>query len=119
MDPIALYLALPVPFQGLSAEEAVIQLGFAQKPKAVFVRNAIQNAMNNAVAHRNMNPKRLIVTYCYATKGRYLKRIRYHAKGRRGIMFRYFSHLRLLCVAFYAFPKFSKLCFPPPTSELA
>ena len=70
-------------------------MGFAQKPKALFVKKCIQNAMNNAVAHKNMDPRRLVVTYCYATKGRYLKRIRYHAKGRRGIMFRYYSHLRV------------------------
>lgn len=81
------------PIRGLSVEEALIQTHLNIKPKSIFVENAIKNARNNAVNNFNMDPNRLYISEILVGKGKYLKRIRRHAKRRFGIMSRYFAHL--------------------------
>ncbi len=81
--------------RGLSCEEAMIQMHLSDKPKAVFVEKAIKNAVTNGVNNFNMDASRLFVSEAIVGKGRYLKRLRRHAKGRIGTMFRYHAHLTI------------------------
>jgi ribosomal protein L22 len=83
------------PLRGLSAEEAMIQMKLSPKGKAHYVMRCIKSACTHAVNNYNMDKSRLVIHTINATKGRYLKRISYHAKGRSGIRFRYYSHLKV------------------------
>jgi len=81
------------PIRGLSVEEALIQLKFHPRRKAIYVYNCLENTRKHAVNQFNMDYTRLVVSHLNATKGKFLKRIKYHARGRFGIMFRYYAHL--------------------------
>lgn len=83
------------PLRGLSASEAMIQCQLSSKKKAVFVENCISNACVHAVNNYNMDRSRLVIDEIYCTKGRYLKRINFQGRGKTGIRFRYYSHLKV------------------------
>jgi len=40
-----------------------------------------------------MDPSRLVVDMIYVNRGHYLRRIKFHGKGRFGIMYKYRAHL--------------------------
>mmetsp|Transcript_31339 Transcript_31339/g.76447 ORF Transcript_31339/g.76447 Transcript_31339/m.76447 type:complete len:257 (-) Transcript_31339:278-1048(-) len=81
--------------RGLSAEEALIQLRLSSRPKAKYIMDAIENAVNNGINNFNMDPTRLVVSEVLVGKGQYQKRQRWHARGRFGIMSRYYAHLQV------------------------
>lgn len=83
------------PIRRLSCDEAMIQMRLSSKKKAVFVENCIRNACVHAVNNYNMDRSRLVIDEINATKGRYLKRINFHARGRTGIRTRYYAHLKV------------------------
>eukprot|EP00466_Bigelowiella_natans_P004069 jgi/Bigna1/129386/aug1.9_g4094 len=83
------------PVRGLSCDEAIIQLKLSPKPKSSFVSRLIQNAKNNGIHNFNMDPDRLYVAEIQVGKGQQAKKLRYHGRGRMGIMTRYRSHLKV------------------------
>jgi len=81
--------------RGLSYTEALAQMQFSKKKLAITVRAVLNSARYNAENLQNLNPDRLLVDKIFATKGTYLKRVNYHAKGTSGVMHRPRSHLRV------------------------
>eukprot|EP01027_Heterolobosea_sp_BB2_P002451 GEZU01003688.1.p1 GENE.GEZU01003688.1~~GEZU01003688.1.p1 ORF type:complete len:316 (+),score=59.54 GEZU01003688.1:55-948(+) len=82
--------------RGMSAREAMTQLQFMEKRLAGPVRTCVQSAIFNAENHKGLNADRLLVREAYATKGQFLRRIKYHSKGRFGIMHHPRSHLTIV-----------------------
>jgi len=82
---------------GLYVREAMLQLEFCRKNMAVFVKNAIDSAVNNAVQRYALDRNRLVVETAVVTKGSMNKGIIYKSKGRAGRKKMRKSHLRV-CV---------------------
>lgn len=72
--------------RGMRVEDALLQLAVLQKRAAKTVKRVVANARANATHNHGLNGDRLFVAEAFVGKGRYLKRISYHAKGRSGIM---------------------------------
>lgn len=72
--------------RGMRVEDAMLQLEVTQKRAAVTVKNAIHSARCNASFNHGLDRNRLFIAEAFVGKGKYLKRISYHAKGRSGIM---------------------------------
>lgn len=79
----------------MSVKEALIQLQFSQKRKAVFLARVIRSAATAGASTFYMDRDRLIVNFATATKGTYLKRVNLRAKGQADMRFVYFCHLRV------------------------
>lgn len=82
------------PIRGLAVEEALIQLKLHRKKGARFVYHAVKSAQSAAVHNFNMDPSRLVVSHLNGTKARYIKKVKYHARGRMGVLHQAFAHLR-------------------------
>lgn len=82
------------PIRGLAVDEALIQLKLHRKKGARFAHHAIKSAKSAAVHNFNMDPSRLVVSHLNATKARYIKKVKYHARGKVGVLHQAFSHLR-------------------------
>lgn len=72
--------------RGMRVEDALMQLAVLQKRAAKTVKRVVANARANATHNHSLNGDRLFVAEAFVGKGRYLKRLSYHAKGRSGIM---------------------------------
>ncbi|MCO5562474.1 hypothetical protein L7F22_016101 [Adiantum nelumboides] len=72
--------------RGMRVEDALLQLAVLQKRAASTVKRVVSNARANATHNHGLNGDRLYVAQAFVGKGRYLKRISYHGKGRSGIM---------------------------------
>eukprot|EP00250_Pteridium_aquilinum_P028888 c3802_g1_i1 orf=236-1057(-) len=72
--------------RGMRVEDALLQLSVLQKRAASTVKRVVANARANATHNHGLNGDRLFVAEAFVGKGRYLKRLSYHAKGRSGIM---------------------------------
>jgi len=66
------------------------------KRLAMVVKRALDSARYNAENINNMNPDRLIVENCWVCKGRYLKRLKIHARGKYGIMEHPYFHITVV-----------------------
>ncbi|KAM7374028.1 hypothetical protein PAMP_006705 [Pampus punctatissimus] len=85
------YLAKMI--QGMSIDEAIAQLEFNDKKGAKIMKEVLLEAQDKAVKNHNVEYKsNLYVAESYTGKGRYLKRLRYHAKGMFGIMDKVYCH---------------------------
>ena len=80
----------------MRVQDALLQCDLIHKKGAVFVQNAIRSARANGVHNDGLDPSKLFVEQCYATNGRSLKRIKYHARGRFGRMKRRRTHLTVI-----------------------
>ncbi|KAH7295855.1 hypothetical protein KP509_27G068600 [Ceratopteris richardii] len=72
--------------RGMQVEDALLQLEVLQKRAAKTVKKVVANARANATHNHGLDGNRLYVAEAFVGKGKYLKRISYHAKGRSGIM---------------------------------
>jgi ribosomal protein L22 len=79
--------------RGLHVDEALVQLRFAQKRKAVFVANAIRHAAMNGIRQYQMDRSRLFVAQAWVGKGQYLKRPDFKARAKFAMKVRYYSHV--------------------------
>ncbi|XP_060941998.1 large ribosomal subunit protein uL22m-like [Limanda limanda] len=85
------YLAKMI--QGMSIDEAISQLEFNDKKGARIMKEILLEAQEMAVNHHNVEYRsNLYVAESFSSKGRYLKRIRYHGKGMFGIMDKVYCH---------------------------
>ncbi|KAK5858901.1 hypothetical protein PBY51_003010 [Eleginops maclovinus] len=79
------YLAQMI--RGMSIDQAIAQLEFNDKKGARIMKEVLEEAQEMAVKNHNVEYKsNLYVAESNSGKGRYLKRIRYHGRGRFGIM---------------------------------
>ncbi|XP_035522335.1 39S ribosomal protein L22, mitochondrial [Morone saxatilis] len=85
------YLAKMI--KGMSIDEAVAQLEFNDKKGAKIMKEVLLEAQEMAVKNHNVEYKsNLYVAESNSSKGKYLKRIRYHGRGRCGIMDKVYCH---------------------------
>ncbi|CAB1434607.1 unnamed protein product [Pleuronectes platessa] len=85
------YLAKMI--QGMSIDEAISQLEFNDKKGARIMKEILLEAQEMAVNHHNVEYRsNLYVAESFSSKGRYLKRIRYHGRGMFGIMDKVYCH---------------------------
>lgn len=82
--------------RGLSAHEARAQLALLPKRGARVIEKVLQSATANAVHNHGLLEGRLRVGRAVVTKGTYLKRIKYHARGKTGIMHHPKAHLTIV-----------------------
>ena len=82
--------------RGLSAHEATAQLALLPKRGARVIEKVLASATANAVHNHGLLAERLRVGRAVVTKGTYLKRIKYHARGKTGIMHHPKAHLTIV-----------------------
>lgn len=83
--------------RGLPVQEAIKQMTFSPKRAATFVKKAIAEAQKIAVQKHGIEDKtHLWVAESYVGKGRYIKKIRIHGRGRFGIQEKKFCHYFLV-----------------------
>ncbi|KAL4660030.1 39S ribosomal protein L22, mitochondrial [Arapaima gigas] len=73
--------------RGMTIDQALAQLEFSDKKGAKVIKEVLLEAQDMAVKNHNVEYKsNLYVAESFSGKGVYLKRIRYHGRGRFGIM---------------------------------
>ncbi|KAJ7316524.1 hypothetical protein JRQ81_002686 [Phrynocephalus forsythii] len=73
--------------RGMSIDQALAQLEFNDKKGAKIVKEVLLEAQDLAVRKHNVEFKsNLYIARSFSGKGQYTKAIRFHAKGRYGIM---------------------------------
>jgi len=82
--------------RGLNYFEAIGQLTFSPKKAAKFLRDLVHRARLNAEKTFGADPSRLLITQIHVGKGNYLKQLKYHARGRSGMAYRYRTHVTVI-----------------------
>lgn len=82
--------------RGLACDEAVAQCALLPKRGARLIEETLASARANAVANHGLDDARLRVAEAFVTKGSYLRRIMYHARGKTGVVHRPRSHLTVV-----------------------
>ncbi|KAK2078204.1 hypothetical protein QBZ16_004072 [Prototheca wickerhamii] len=82
--------------RGMSIQDAIIQCQVSVKKAARMCEDAIVECRKKAIEDNGADPDRLKVEEMWVGKGQYLKRSRFHARGRTGVMFKYRSHLTVM-----------------------
>uniref|UniRef100_A0A5G2QLT3 Large ribosomal subunit protein uL22m n=1 Tax=Sus scrofa TaxID=9823 RepID=A0A5G2QLT3_PIG len=79
--------------RGMSIDQALAQLEFSDKKGAQIIKEVLLEAQDMAVRDHNVEFRsNLYVAESTSGRGQYLKRIRYHGRGRFGIMEKVFCH---------------------------
>ncbi|KAG8509260.1 39S ribosomal protein L22, mitochondrial [Galemys pyrenaicus] len=79
--------------RGLSIGQALAQLEFSDKKGAQVIREVLLEAQEMAVRDHNVEFRsNLYVAESTSGRGQYLKRIRYHGRGRFGLMEKVYCH---------------------------
>ncbi|KAJ8385424.1 hypothetical protein AAFF_G00189500 [Aldrovandia affinis] len=79
--------------RGMSIDQAIAQLEFNDKKGAKIMKEVLLEAQDMAVKSHNVEYKsNLYIAESFSSKGKYLKRIRYHGRGRFGIMDKVHCH---------------------------
>ncbi|KAI9592536.1 ribosomal protein L22/L17 [Syncephalis fuscata] len=79
---------------GLDVQEAIRQMEFSAKKSSKKILGTLALARNNARLQKEMDSEKLYVARAWVGKGRYLKRVRYHGRGRFGTMHHPSAHLK-------------------------
>lgn len=95
--------------QGEWVPEALTQLKFSPKHRAVDVANIVTRASAIARTFHNLVKEELIVKECIVTKGRAVKRMRIMGRGRTGFGYKRSAHV-LVKVEQIDFPSKIKSC---------
>ncbi|KAJ7385173.1 54S ribosomal protein L22, mitochondrial [Desmophyllum pertusum] len=83
--------------RGLPIDEAIKQMTFSPKRAAGFVKQVVEEARVIAQEKHGIEDNTYLwIAQSFASKGRYIKKIRYHAKGRRGLMHKKYCHYFLV-----------------------
>ncbi|XP_029304092.1 large ribosomal subunit protein uL22m isoform X1 [Cottoperca gobio] len=73
--------------RGMSIDQAIAQLEFNDKKGAKIMKEVLEEAQDMAVKNHNVEYKsNLYIAESNSSKGKYLKRIRFHGRGRFGVM---------------------------------
>ncbi|XP_063784444.1 large ribosomal subunit protein uL22m isoform X2 [Pseudophryne corroboree] len=79
--------------KGMSIDQALAQLEFSDKKGAKIIKEILLEAQEMAVRNHHVEYKsNLYIADSFSGKGTYLKRIRYHGRGRFGIMDKVYCH---------------------------
>ncbi|XP_018426617.1 PREDICTED: 39S ribosomal protein L22, mitochondrial [Nanorana parkeri] len=79
--------------KGMSIDQAIAQLEFSDKKGAKIMKEVLLEAQELAVRSHHVEYKsNLHIAESLSGKGTYLKRIRYHGRGRFGIMDKVYCH---------------------------
>ncbi|XP_066501897.1 39S ribosomal protein L22, mitochondrial [Hoplias malabaricus] len=79
--------------RGMTVDQALAQLEFNDKKGAKVIKEVLLEAQEMAVRNHNVEYKsNLYVAESFSSKGKYLKRIRYHGRGMFGIMDKVYCH---------------------------
>ncbi|MXQ86887.1 hypothetical protein E5288_WYG019394 [Bos mutus] len=79
--------------RGMSIDQALAQLEFSDKKGAQIIKEVLLEAQDMAVRDHNVEFRsNLYIAESTSGRGQYLKRIRYHGRGRFGIMEKVFCH---------------------------
>ncbi|XP_026855935.2 39S ribosomal protein L22, mitochondrial isoform X2 [Electrophorus electricus] len=79
--------------RGMTIDQALAQLEFNDKKGAKVIKEVLLEAQDMAVKNHNVEYKsNLHVAESFSSKGKYLKRIRYHGRGMFGIMDKVYCH---------------------------
>jgi ribosomal protein L22 len=81
---------------GLDVQEAIDQMEFSKKKAAKKILGTLALGRNNAHLQKNMDKDKLYVARAWVGKGKYLRRIRYHARGRFGVMHHPTAHMKIV-----------------------
>ncbi len=68
--------------RGLSVDEALAQLSLLPKVGARITERVVTSAKANAVHNHGLEASRLRVQQAFVTKGTYLRRLKFHARGK-------------------------------------
>lgn len=80
--------------RGLSVDEAEAQLELLSYKKAARIAiQVLRSAKANATHNHGLEASRLAIQRAFVGKGTYLKRVKYHARGKSGVMHHGFAHL--------------------------
>ncbi|XP_068718974.1 large ribosomal subunit protein uL22m-like [Montipora capricornis] len=83
--------------RGLPVEEAIKQMTFSPKRAASFIKKTILEAQGIAQEKHGIEDKsHLWIAESYVGKGRYLKKLRIHGRGRHGIETKKYCHYFLV-----------------------
>ncbi|CAI5527313.1 unnamed protein product [Closterium sp. Naga37s-1] len=82
--------------RGMTPDDALMQMAVSIKRAAKTVAKVITAAKANAVHNHGLEEKKLIIAEAYVGKGRYLKRLNPHGRGRSGVKHRYRSRLTVV-----------------------
>ncbi|XP_028017453.1 CCR4-NOT transcription complex subunit 8 isoform X14 [Eptesicus fuscus] len=79
--------------RGMSIDQALAQLEFSDKKGAQIIKEILLEAQDMAVRDHNVEFRsNLYIAASTSGRGQYLKRIRYHGRGRFGIMEKVYCH---------------------------
>ncbi|XP_014398635.1 PREDICTED: 39S ribosomal protein L22, mitochondrial isoform X5 [Myotis brandtii] len=79
--------------RGMSIDQALAQLEFSDKKGAQIIKEILLEAQEMAVRDHNVEFRsNLYIAESTSGRGQYLKRIRYHGRGRFGIMEKVYCH---------------------------
>ncbi|XP_051960856.1 39S ribosomal protein L22, mitochondrial-like [Xyrauchen texanus] len=79
--------------RGMTVDQALTQLEFNDKKGAKIMKEVILEAQEMAVKNHNVEYKsNLYIAESFSSKGKYLKRIRFHGRGMFGIMDKVHCH---------------------------
>ena len=83
--------------RGLSVDEAEAQLELLSYKKAARIAiQVLRSAKANATHNHGLEASRLAIQRAFVGKGTYLKRVKYHARGKSGVMHHGFAHLTFI-----------------------
>lgn len=83
-------------FRGLHIEDALIQCQIHHKKAARLCEKLLLSAKANATNNHGLDGSKLKVKEAWVGKGKYLRRISIHGRGRSGVMHKYRSHLTII-----------------------
>jgi ribosomal protein L22 len=82
--------------RGLSVDEALAQCALLPKRAARVTERVLSSARANAAHNHGLEVGRLRVARAFVGKGTYLRRIRWHARGKSGVMHHPKAHLTVI-----------------------
>ncbi len=82
--------------RGLSVEEALAQCALLPKRAARVTEKVLLSARANATHNHGLAPLSLRVSRAFVGKGTYLRRIKWHARGKSGMMHHPKAHLTVV-----------------------
>ena len=83
--------------RGLSVDEAEAQLELLSYKKAARIAiQVLRSAKANATHNHGLEASRLAIQRAFVGKGTFLKRVKYHARGKSGVMHHGHAHLTFI-----------------------
>jgi len=82
--------------RGKNARQALMDLKVTNRRQARYVYQLVRSGMMNGENNHSLNADRLLIKEIYVTKGPHRKRLKIHARGKRGVQTLKFSHIKVI-----------------------